>query len=259
MLFQIARARREHLNREHRKTWARRARLAHNGGDLLGALTGPGPRIIAEVKPASPSCGRLVRDEELLPLVAAYARGGACALSVLAEQAYFQGGGELVSLVRSLTDLPILWKDFVISPSQIFEAKARGASGVLLIARILDPRALAAFIHLANKVGLLPLVEVHTRQELSKLEGIDERFALGINNRSLSTMEVDLDTTYSLLPQAWELNPACVIAESGIRTAGQVEKFMEFGVDGFLIGEALLVAPDPRQKLLELRGEGRCG
>lgn len=259
MLFQIAASRRAQLATEYRKPWARRARLAQAAPDLFAALTMPGNRIIAEVKPASPSRGRLLTVDQVPGLVRAYEKGGACALSVLAETAYFQGGGELVSLVHSLTELPILWKDFVISPSQILEAKARGAAGVLLIARLLKSRQLAAFISLANKVGLLPLVEVHSLQEVEKLRGTKARFALGINNRNLGTLQVDLTTTSSLLPLAGKLKPACVVTESGIKNHQQVAKLEELGVAAFLVGESLLLAQDPESKLRELRGEMPCG
>jgi indole-3-glycerol phosphate synthase len=258
MLFQIVASRRAQLA-ANRRPWARRARLAPKGADLLSALTLPGPGIIAEVKPQSPSRGRLLRREEIPGLIRAYEKGGACAISVLAEEAHFQGGGELVTLVRSLTKLPILWKDFVISPSQIFEAKARGASGVLLISRLLGERTLAAFINLANRVDLLPLVEVHSSQELACLSGLKSRFAVGINNRNLTTFQVDLNTTISLLPQALATGPVCVVSESGIKTRKQVIKLRTLGVNAFLIGETLLMAGDPELKLRELGGDAPCG
>jgi indole-3-glycerol phosphate synthase len=256
VLYEIVAARRKQLQTEHRKNWQRRAKRA-SGSDLLAALSAPGTRLIAEVKPASPSRGRILDRKEIPRLVRAYERGGAAAISVLAEPAYFQGGGELVSLVRSLTSLPILWKDFVISPSQIYEAKARGAAGVLLIARILTARELAAFIRLANKLGLLPLVEVHREEELGKLAEISERFALGINNRNLSSLKVDLAATFNLLPTAQKLQPACLVSESGIKTRDDIQRLEALGCTAFLVGESLLFAQDPEKMLRELRGEAR--
>ena len=238
MLYEIVAARRKQLQTEHRKNWQRRAKRA-SGSDLLAALSAPGTRLIAEVKPASPSRGRILDRKEIPRLVRAYERGGAAAISILAEPAYFQGGGELVSLVRSLTSLPILWKDFVISPSQIYEAKARGAAGVLLIARILTARELA-FIRLANKLGLLPLVEVHREEELGKLAEVSDRFALGINNRNLSSLKVDLAATFNLLPTAQKLQPACLVSESGIKTRDDIQRLEALGCTAFLVGESPL-------------------
>lgn len=259
MLFQIASSRKTGLKLASGQAWARRARRTAPPPDFTASIKAPGASIIAEVKLASPSKGRLREFREVPYLVRSYEAGGARAISVLAEPHYFQGGGEVVSLVRSLTALPILWKDFVISPLQVFEAKARGAAAILLIARILEQRKLQGLIRLANSLELKPLVEVHSSEELGKLRGVRDPFLLGINNRNLNTLEVDPKTTLALLPEAQQLRAEGIISESGIRTSREIEAFGALGVDGFLIGEALLEAADPKLRLLQLRGDGDVG
>jgi indole-3-glycerol phosphate synthase len=230
------------------------ARLSARGEDrpFNEALVRPGLSVIAEFKRRSPSAGQIAREEvEVAAQVAAYERGGAAALSVLTDEPHF--GGSLADLraARGACSLPIIRKDFVVDPYQLYEAAVNGADAVLLIVAALGDKNLRALYEEARSIDLDCLVEVHDGEELERaLEAGAE--VIGINNRNLDDMSVDIATTYELMPNV----PAgkTVVAESGISGRPELEELDRVGVDAVLIGGALMVAPDPEAKVRELTG-----
>lgn len=210
--------------------------------DPLPAFRAPGISIIAEVKRASPSAGALAEIADPAALAEAYARGGADAISVLTERHRF--GGSLADLVavRARVDIPVLRKDFVVDAYQLFEARAAGADLALLIVASLDDAELASLHAVALDLGLTPLVEAHTADEVRRAVDLGA-VLIGINNRNLKTLEVDTSTFARLAP----LVPAGVVrvAESGVRTPADVRAFAEAGADVALIGQALVTGGDP--------------
>jgi indole-3-glycerol phosphate synthase len=230
------------------------SRLSARGEDrpFNEALVRPGLSLIAEFKRRSPSAGRLAREEiDLAAQVAAYERGGAAALSVLTDEPHF--GGSLADLraARAACDLPIIRKDFIVDPYQLYEAAVHGADAVLLIVAALDDDALRSLRQEARAIDLDCLVEVHDEGELERaLEAGAE--VIGINNRNLDDMSVDIATTFELMPDV----PAgkTVVAESGISGRAELEELDRVGVDAVLIGGALMEAPDPEAKVRELSG-----
>jgi indole-3-glycerol phosphate synthase len=217
------------------------------------ALARPGLSVIAEHKRSSPSAGVIRADLELADVVGAYERGGAAAISVLTEQTRF--GGTLADLLaaRTAVALPILRKDFIIDEYQVYEAAAAGADAILLIVAAMEVGPLANLHALAGRLGLATLVEVHDAQELQVAVEIGAQ-TIGINNRNLSTLVVDIETTYQLLPQI----PAGVVkvAESGFRTRAELERLAAAGIDAVLIGEALMRSGDIEAALRGLTGTG---
>jgi indole-3-glycerol phosphate synthase len=230
------------------------SRLSARGEDrpFNEALVRPGLSLIAEFKRRSPSAGQLAREEvDLATQVAAYERGGAAALSVLTDEPHF--GGSLADLraARAACDLPIIRKDFIVDPYQLYEAAVNGADAVLLIVAALRDEDLRSLHQEARSIDLDCLVEVHDAEELElALEAGAE--VIGINNRNLDDMSVDIATTYELMPDV----PAgkTVVAESGISGRAQLEELDRVGVDAVLIGGALMTAPDPEAKVRELTG-----
>ncbi|HEU4707378.1 MAG TPA: indole-3-glycerol phosphate synthase TrpC [Solirubrobacterales bacterium] len=216
------------------------------------ALTRPGLSLIAEFKRRSPSAGALAPETvDVTAQVAAYERGGAAALSVLTDEPHF--GGSLADLraARAACGLPIIRKDFIVDPYQLYEAAVNGADAALLIVAALEDGALRSLHQEARAIDLDCLVEVHDGEELERaLEaGAD---VIGINNRSLDDMSVDVSTTYELMPDV----PAgkTVVAESGISSRDELEELDRVGVDAVLIGGALMAAADPEEKVRELTG-----
>jgi indole-3-glycerol phosphate synthase len=215
------------------------------------ALRGPGMAFIAEIKSASPSMGTIRSEVDPIAVARAYEAGGAAALSVLTDAQYFHGSWEALSIVSQSSRLPVLCKEFVIDPYQIDEATAAGASAVLLIAAILDGAQLRRFLEHARSRSLDVLVEVHTPDEVGV--ALDAGAGIiGINNRNLKTLQVNIDTTARLRP----LIPpgVLIVSESGIETRVQVAQLEQLGVDAVLIGTSLMASPDPAAKLRELRG-----
>jgi len=210
-----------------------------------------GPALIAEIKCASPSRGRMAGSFDPQRLARIYQENGASAISVLTDERYFQGSLEHLRQVAALQPrLPLLRKDFLFDPYQVYEARAAGADAVLLIAAHLDPRQLCDLFSLAGELGLAALVEVHTRAELeSVLQGCAPDL-VGINNRDLHSFQVSLETTLDLLPCL--PSSVCRVSESGIRTRADVERLAAAGVDAFLVGEALVASPDPGAMLRSL-------
>ncbi|HOK07248.1 MAG TPA: indole-3-glycerol phosphate synthase TrpC [Syntrophales bacterium] len=219
--------------------------------DLAAALRGRGVAVIAEIKAASPSRGRLTEDLDPAALARLYEAHGAAAVSVVTEGAYFGGSAALLAAARGATGLPVLRKDFVVDACQIRETAAMGADALLLIASILGRGQLAQYTALCREEGLTPLVEVHDEKDLEK--ALDaEAEVIGINNRDLVTFETDLAVTLRLAP----LVPPgkVVVSESGIGGRRDIERLLEAGVSAFLVGEAILRAPDRGAKLKELIG-----
>jgi indole-3-glycerol phosphate synthase len=229
------------------------SRLDARGEDrpFCEALVRPGLSLIAEFKRRSPSVGEISTTAVVAEQVGAYERGGAAALSVLTDEHHFGGSLEDLRAARAACDLPILRKDFIVDPYQLYEAAVHGADAVLLIVRALDDRELATMYLEARGLDLDCLVEVHDPGELQRALEIDAD-AIGINNRDLDTGTVDVTTTYELMPDV----PAgkTVVAESGISSRAELEELERVGVDAVLIGGALMSAADPEAKARELTG-----
>jgi indole-3-glycerol phosphate synthase len=218
--------------------------------DLAAALRGDKLRLIAEVKRASPSRGVLRADLDPVKLASTYAQCGAAAISVLTESRYFRGSQEdLEAVRRALPDIPLLRKDFILKPYQLFESRALGADAVLLIVATLDNTGLEELLSLSHNLGMQCLVEVHNENELKRALASDVKI-IGINNRNLDTMSVDINVTRRLRP----LIPPerIVVSESGIKGRGDVQKLREWGINAVLIGEALVTASDVAAKIKEL-------
>ncbi len=219
--------------------------------DFREALRQPGVSVIAEIKGASPSVGSIRVAYDPVIVARTYEAGGAAALSVLTDEKYFRGSWGALAAVSAATRLPVLCKEFVIDPYQIDEARASGAAAVLLIAALLPQHNLRAYLEHAHRRGLSALVEVHTANEVdAALEaGAD---SIGINNRDLHTLQVDLERTARLRP----LIPpgVLVVSESGFERREQVEQVERLGVDAILVGTSLMASGDPAAKLRELRG-----
>ena len=219
--------------------------------DFRAALEGPPPRLIAEIKRVSPAKGAL--NEGLRPahLASLYARAGAHALSVLTDERFFHGSDADLQEARAAVALPVLRKDFVVSPYQVYEARTLGADGILLIAALLSTEELAELHALTNALGMAALVEVHAPEEVERALGAGAAL-VGINNRDLATFAVDLATTTAVRPLLPE--DVIVVSESGIATADDVRTVLTAGVRAILVGEALVTAEDPAARIRELLG-----
>jgi len=223
--------------------------------DFIGALRGHAarPALIAEVKHASPSRGLLIEDFDPVRLARAYAACGAAAISVLTDERYFQGGLEHLRAVRAaLPAMPLLRKDFICDPYQIYQARAAGADALLLIAGALSGERLRELHVLAGELGMAALVEVHDEDDLVRALSCSPRL-VGINNRDLRDFSVDLQTTLRLLPSIPE--GVCVVAESGIQARADVQRLAQAKVDAILVGEAFVTAPDVQGAVRALMGE----
>jgi indole-3-glycerol phosphate synthase len=218
--------------------------------DLAAALVGDRLRLIAEVKRASPSKGILCPDLDPVKLATTYAQCGAAAISVLTESRYFGGSRQdLEAIKRHLPNTPLLRKDFILKPYQILESRAWGADAVLLITAILDDDELQKLLSLSHTLGMQCLVEVHNQKELKRTLAHNIKI-IGINNRDLDTMAVDINVTKKLRPL---IPPGrIVVSESGIKGPGDVQKLREWKVNAVLIGEALVTASDVAAKIKEL-------
>jgi indole-3-glycerol phosphate synthase len=262
-LERIVAATREEVAR--RRTVVPEAELARAGAErvqagdfrpFLDLLRRPGLSVIAEHKRRSPSAG-LIRDGvALADVVGAYERGGAAALSILTEGPSFGGSLDDLRAARVASALPILRKDFIVDPYQLHEALAAGADAVLLIVAALDERDLAGLHAQARALGLVPLVEVHDRAELEAAAALDTEL-IGINNRDLSTLEVDVRRTFGMLP--FVPDGVSIVAESGFRSRPELDELEAAGVHGVLVGEALMRAVDIEAACRALAAPARSG
>jgi indole-3-glycerol phosphate synthase len=233
-----------------------RARTADRRADFATALRAEQVKVIAEVKRRSPSRGEINATLDPATLARAYQQGGAAAISVLTEPSHFAGSERDLIDVHDAVDVPLLRKDFIIDEVQILEARAWGASAVLLIARALPDAELLALGDAARTWGLEPLVEVRTRDELDAALRAEAR-AVGINSRDLETLEVDPHVIDRVLPH---VPPDIVaIAESGMWTVADVERAAAAGADAVLIGSSLSSAPDAAAAVRALAGVPRRG
>ncbi len=217
--------------------------------DFAGALRGEGTRLIAEVKRASPSRGLLCPEFDPVKLAKTYAANGAAAISVLTEEKYFQGSLDHLAAIRKEVALPLLRKDFIFDPYQVYEARACGADGLLLIVAVLEKEQLGELLSLSRKLGMGCLVEVHNEKEVAGALDAGAEI-IGINNRDLKTFKVDIKTTRRLRP----LIPAgyTVVSESGIRSGEDVAELKQWGINAILVGETLVTADDIPSKMREI-------
>ena len=255
MIEQIIGAAREGVDQRRRQVPQAdlESQLLRRGEDrpFSEALVRPGLSLIAEFKRRSPSAGEISATAVVEDQVRAYERGGAAALSVLTDERHFGGTLEDLRAARAACDLPILRKDFIVDPYQLYEAAVNGADAVLLIVRALDDRELATLYGEARGLDLDCLVEVHDERELERALALDVE-VIGINNRNLDEGSVEISTTYELMTDV----PAgkTVVAESGISARIELEELERVGVDAVLIGGALMSAADPEAMARELTG-----
>lgn len=205
--------------------------------------------IIAEIKKASPSKGVIREDYDPATIARRYEDSGAACLSVLTDVDFFQGSDTHLGLARSMVSLPVLRKDFIVHPYQVYESRAIGADCILLIAAVLDIEEMHELNDLARALDLDVLIEVHNREELNKVLTLSPSL-IGINNRNLKTFDVDLNTTLDLLRDMPD--DTVVITESGIRQRQDVARMLSNDVYGFLVGEAFMREPDPGKALENL-------
>jgi indole-3-glycerol phosphate synthase len=230
-------------------------RYRHTPLDFAAALRRKGVGLIAEVKQASPSKGLLCPDFSPLSLAQTYARNGAVAISVLTDLRFFKGSLDHLARIRHGLDveIPLLRKDFIFDPYQVYEAYAFGADALLLVAALLPHQSLADMLGLTQELGMVALMEVHSKEEMERVLPLQPR-VVGINNRDLRDFSVDLNTfgrLRSLLP-----DDVVAVAESGVHSAEDVRRLAEMGADAVLVGEALVTAQDPAAKVQELVGAG---
>ncbi|MGR9088982.1 MAG: indole-3-glycerol phosphate synthase TrpC [Gammaproteobacteria bacterium] len=234
-------------------TLEERARQASPVRNFAGALwrrvDSGDPAVIAECKKASPSKGLIREHYDPRAIALSYAAAGATCLSVLTDERYFQGHDDHLVAARSACELPVIRKDFVVDPYQVFEARALGADCILLIVACLDDPSLQELAELTTKLDMDVLIEVHDRTELER--ALRLRMPLiGVNNRDLKRFVTDINTTLSLLGDIPD--DRLVITESGIHTRADVDRLRANRVNAFLVGEAFMRAPDPGAMLKEL-------
>jgi indole-3-glycerol phosphate synthase len=222
--------------------------------NFYSAVTKPNPRglnVIAEVKKASPSAGLIRADFDPVQIATTYERCGANAISVLTDETYFQGSLAYLTAVKAAVAVPVLRKDFIVDPYQVYEARVAGADAILLIAEALNPADLLDLLILSNQLTLTALIEVHGMESLLQMRSLvgfpqKNYSVLGVNNRDLATMTVDINNTARLA----ELvdNKRELIAESGVKTRADVEKLIRIGVGGVLIGQTLCESENIEEK-----------
>jgi len=215
------------------------------------------PAVIAEVKKASPSKGVIREDFDPEAIARGYAAGGASCLSVLTDKPFFQGGFDVLVQVRQVVELPLLCKDFILSPYQLYQARAAGADAALLIAAILTDVDMAYLLKVARSLGLAVLVEVHDAAELERVLALDGVQLIGINNRDLATFHTDLATTEQLMAQYGDqvrAKGALLVSESGLFSRDDLDRVQSAGADAVLVGESLMRQPDVTAALEALIG-----
>lgn len=221
--------------------------------DFLKVLSGEDIRIIAEIKKASPSCGVIRNNFEPVSIAGIYEDNGAAAISVLTEEKCFQGDISYIKEVKDKVAIPVLRKDFILEEYDVYESRVYGADCILLIVRILEEDRLRRLMELSQSLGMQTLVEVHREEELERVISLGARL-VGINNRDLDTLDVDINTTLCLIKKV--PGDKVVVSESGISTHEDILLLKRAGVAGFLVGEALMRERDIGNKLRELRGVG---
>lgn len=247
------------LQRESIDSLRERALASPKPRNFFTAVTRPRGelRVIAEVKRASPSAGLIRPDFDPVKIAKAYFENGAAAISCLTDEKFFQGSLSFIEPIKQAVPLPVLRKDFIIDPYQLYEARVAGADAVLLIAECLEEAELIDLLILSTELGLTTLVEVHEVESLLRVRphiGFPhpKYTLLGINNRDLKTMKVDLSHTLRMLEMIEDRD--IVVSESGIRTPADVQRLQREGVQRILVGEHLMRQPDVGQALRELMG-----
>jgi indole-3-glycerol phosphate synthase len=255
VLDRILEARRAEV--DHRKRVLPEAALKYGAKaapplrDFSAALTREGLNVIAELKPASPSRGVIREPFDPVGLAQSLANAGAAALSVLTEGEFFRGTLKNMRDARKSVELPVMRKDFIFDPWQVWEARANDADSFLLIVGVLSDGLLRELLELGREIGMEPLVEVHTGQELDRALAAEARI-IGVNNRNLKTLDERVETSFDLIDHIPE---ECIaVTESGIRTHEELRTLRDVGYDAFLIGTSLMLAPDPGAALAELLG-----
>lgn len=250
----------ERKSRQPLETLQYAVSMASPPRDFVAALwqraraTHPEPAVIAEIKKASPSKGLIRPDFNPVEIARSYASHGAACLSVLTDVDFFQGADAYLTAAREACDLPVLRKEFIIDPYQIWEARAIGADAILLIVAALSLQELLAFEAQAHELGMAVLVEVHDATELDMALQLKTPL-IGVNNRDLRTFETRLDISLDLLPQVGP--DRLLISESGIHTAADVTRLKDAGIHAYLVGEALMRQPDPGDALQSLFHYGK--
>lgn len=225
--------------------------------DFLLALQQSSTRLglIAEVKKASPSKGVIRADFDPVKIAQAYERGGATCISVLTDRKFFQGSFDNLRLIRPNVSLPLLCKEFIIDPYQIYFARSAGADAVLLIAAILSDEEMQEFLQIIHSLGMNALIEVHTLAELNRVLGLKDVRLVGINNRNLEDFTVDLGTTQKLIAQRQKQLSnlgITIVSESGIHTSADLSTVAAAGAHAVLVGESLVKQPDLEQAVRSL-------
>lgn len=259
MLNEIMRYHREQLPKTMREVPLANlrafARVAPPTTNFLAALQTPGIAVIAECKKASPSKGLLVPQYNAVELAKAYVKAGAKAISVLTDGRHFQGSlADLRDVKSALKNTPVLRKDFIFDPYQVYEARVAGADAILLIASVLGDAEIKSLLALSHELGMNVLVEVHTEEELGRVLPLGVKI-VGINNRNLQTFEVDFENTARLR----QLIPPgiVVVAESGLKTADDIHTLKPLGIDAVLVGETFVTSKDINQIVRDFVGAGR--
>ncbi|MDO8751797.1 MAG: indole-3-glycerol phosphate synthase TrpC [Dehalococcoidia bacterium] len=258
ILDQILESKRRELTRQRRERslseMERHAKATAPPLNLSGALMGPGVRLIAECKKASPSRGLLSPSYDPAALARTYAENGAAAISVLTEVDHFQGSLEHLAQVKEAVrqaGLPVLRKDFIFDPYHVYQARASGADALLLIVAMLAPSQLREMLEAAQSIWVQALVEVHSEAELEAALDAGAEI-IGINHRDLKTLQMDMGLSARLRPRI--PGGRVVVAESGIHSREDVARMKKIGVNAVLVGEALVTAPDVAAKVWELAG-----
>lgn len=220
--------------------------------DFRAALAGDSCAIIAEIKRSSPSAGRILKDFDPPEIARDFEKGGAAALSVLTEEHFFEGNLAYIEAAKHVSSLPVLRKDFIIDPYQVYETRVHGGDALLLIAGLLGREGLKELLSLARSLGLASLVEVNSREdlEIALSAGAD---IIGINNRNLDTFETDLGTSEILAPLVPE--GTILVSESGIAGKDDIKRLQKVGIMAFLVGEFLSRSPDRQRALQSLRDQ----
>jgi indole-3-glycerol phosphate synthase len=244
----------QHYDLKDLQDRVKKANSCHNFQQAL-QQSNQQPSLIAEVKKASPSRGIIRTDFDPVAIAQAYQRAGATCLSVLTDTRFFQGSFENLHRVRLAVDLPLLCKEFIIDPIQIYLARLAGADAVLLIASILSVEKLGELLCLIQELGMEALVEVHNLAELDRMLTLPSLHLVGINNRDLATFNVDLNTTKTLLARRskiFQYRGITVISESGLHDRAHLDRVMSWGVDAVLVGEALMKQADIERAVCRL-------